>query len=134
MKISIALIFMIISFLANCQTKPAVPKTPKTTTTSSSSSVSIQNSDASYSFKANFDSDKNEKVKKILTDNLDKKYMISKGQDIIWRKSDDNEIAFTVTFKNGSLKMNVDKELNSGNAITKFEELGEELSETISNN
>ncbi|MEO7976135.1 hypothetical protein [Flavobacterium sp.] len=134
MKIITVLIFMAISFLANCQSKPAVPKTPKTTTTSSSSSVSIQNSDSSYSFKANFDSDKNEKVKRILTENLDKKQMINKGQNLVWQKSDDNEIAYTVTFKNGSLKMNVDKELSSGNAIKKFIELGEELRETISNN
>ena len=134
MKIIIILIFMTISFLASSQSKPRVPNAPKTTTTSSSSSVSIQNSDSSYSLKAHFDSDKNEKVKKILLDNLDKKYLIAKGQDLIWRKSDDNEIAYTVTFKNSSLKINVDKELTSESAIKKFETLGDELRETISNN
>ena len=133
MKIIIVLIFMTISFLANCQSRPAVPNTPKTTTKSSSTSVSIHNSDSSYSLKANFDSDKNEKVKTILIDNLEAKYLISKGETLIWLKSDADETVYTVTFKKGSLKINVDKELNSVNAIKKFEILGDELRETISN-
>jgi len=133
MKIIIVLIFMTISFLANCQSRPAVPNPPKTITKSSSTSVSIHNSDTSYSLKANFDSDKNEKVKTILLDNLEAKYLISKGETLIWRKADKDETVYTVTFKKGSLKINVDKELNSVNAIRKFELLGDELRETISN-
>lgn len=134
MKIIIVLIFMTISFLANCQSKPRVPNTPKTTTRNSSSSVSIQNSDSFYSFKAHFDSDKNKKVKTILINNLDTKYMKTTGETLIWEKKDLDEIAYTVTFKKGSLKMAVDKDLVSGNAIRKFEILGNELRETISNN
>ena len=133
MKIIIVLIFMTISFLANCQSRPAVPNTPKTTTKSSSTSVSIQNSDSSYSLKANFDSDKNEKVKKILVDNLDKEYQTSKGEILIWQKKDADEVVYSVIFKDGNLKMNLDKELSSGNTIKKFETLGSQLRETISN-
>ena len=133
MKIIIVLVFMTIGFLANCQNRPAVPNPQQTTTKSSSTSVSIHNSDSSYSLKANFDSDKNEKVKTILIDNLEAKYLISKGETLIWSKSDADETVYTVTFKKGSLKINVDKELNSGNAIKKFELLGDELRETISN-
>ncbi|OOV16920.1 hypothetical protein [Flavobacterium sp. LM4] len=138
MKIIIVLIFMAISFLANCQSKPTVPSPPKikkseTKTTSSSSSVSVQNSDSSYSFKASFGSDKNDKVKRILMDHLDEKYLISKGEVLIWKKMDADEIVYSVTFKKGSLKMHVDKELSSGNAVKEFEKLGNKLRETISN-
>lgn len=134
---------MAISFLANSQSKTEVTnfsksivKTPSkgTKKTSSNTSVSIQNSGSSYSFKANFDSDKNEKVKKILMYNLDSKYLLSKGETLIWKKSDANEVVYNVTFKNGSLKMNVNKDLISGNASKKFETLGKELREKISNN
>ncbi|WP_163409889.1 hypothetical protein [Flavobacterium ajazii] len=138
MKLIIVLIFMAISFLANCQSRPAVPNPPKvkkseTKTTSSSSSVSVQNSDSSYSFKASFDSDKNEKVKKIITDHFDNQYLISKGEVLMWKKMDSDEIVYSVTFKNGSLKMNVDKELSSGNTVREFEKLGSKLREMISN-
>ena len=138
MKIIIAIIFMTISFLANSQSKPIVPNTPKikqsgTTTKSSSTSVSIQNSDSSYSLKANFDSDKNEKVKKILLDNLDKEYQTSKEGVLIWQKKDSDEVVYSVVLKNGILKMNLDKELSSGNTVKKFETLGSQLRETISN-
>ncbi|MGO4773718.1 hypothetical protein ACEN2I_18855 [Flavobacterium sp. W22_SRS_FK3] len=129
MKIILAIICMAFSFLANSQ-NTNTSKYSKT----SSSSVSIQNSDSSYSLKAHFDSDKNEKVKTILMDNLDTKYMKSVGKTLIWQKSDSDEIVYTVTFKNGTLKMAVDKDLVSGNAIKKFEMLGNELRETISNN
>ncbi|MEL1255699.1 hypothetical protein AAEO57_18040 [Flavobacterium sp. DGU38] len=138
MKIIIVLIFMAISFLANCQSKPAVPNPPKvkkseTKTTSSSSSVSVQNSDSSYSLKASFDSDKNDNVKRMLMDYLDEKYLIAKGEVLIWKKMDADEIVYSVTFKKGSLKMNVDKELSSGNTVREFEKLGDRLRETISN-
>ncbi|CAD0002446.1 hypothetical protein [Flavobacterium chungangense] len=138
MKIIIVLIFTAISFLANCQSKPTVPNLPKinkseTKTKSSSSSVSVQNSDSSYSFKATFDSDKNDKVKRMLMDHLDEKYLIAKGEVLIWKKMDADEIVYSVTFKNGSLRMHVDKELSSGNAVREFEKLGNKLRETISN-
>jgi anti-sigma28 factor (negative regulator of flagellin synthesis) len=139
MKIILAIIFMAFTFLANSQSANASKRTFKapskeTKTRNSSSSVSIQNSDSSYSFKAHFDSDRNEKVKTILMDNLDSKYMISKDEALIWQKLDSDEIVYTITFKNGSLKMNVDKDLISGNTAKKFEILGNELRETISNN
>ncbi|MCI9844376.1 hypothetical protein [Flavobacterium pectinovorum] len=138
MKIIIVFIFTAISFLANCQSRPAVPNPPKikkseTKTTSSSSSVSVQNSDSSYGFKASFDFDKNDKVKRILMDHLDEKYLISKGEVLIWKKMDADEIVYSVTFKKGSLKMYVDKELSSGNTVREFEKLGDKLKETISN-
>lgn len=138
MKIIIVLIFTAISFLAHSQSRPTVPNPPKvkkseTKTTSSSSSVSVQDSDSSYSFKASFDSDKNDKIKRMLMDHLDEKYLISKGEVLIWKKQDADEIVYSVTFKKGSLKMNVDKELSSGNAVREFEKLGNKLRETISN-
>jgi hypothetical protein len=123
MKVILAIIFTAFTFLANSQS-----------TKTSGSSVSIQNSDSSYSFRAHFDSDKNEKVKTILMNNLDTKYRTSTGESLIWQKSDSGEIVYTVTFKSGDLKINVDKDLISGNGIKKFEILGKELRETISNN
>ncbi len=138
MKIIIVLFFVSISFLANCQSKPEVTNPPKvkkteTKTTSSSSSVSVQNSDSSYSFKASFDSHKNEKVKRMLMDHLDEKYLLTKGEILMWKKRDADEIVYSVTFKKGSLKMNIDKQLSSGNTVSEFENLGDRLREAISN-
>lgn len=131
MKVVIGVIFMAIGFLANSQN---ISSSKSTKIKSSNTSVSIQNSDSAYIFKASFDSDKNKKLKTILMDNLDKKYLIVNGETLIWQKNDTDGIVYNITFKKGSLKMNVDKELISGNASKKFEILGRELSNIISGN
>lgn len=99
---------------------------------SSSTSISIDNSDVTYSIRASFDDNKTDRIKKLLLDNLEKEHLTVKGDSYVWKRIEDDDIAYSFTLSEGRLRAFVNKELNSRSSVERFEALGDKISEALS--
>ncbi|HEU4497332.1 MAG TPA: hypothetical protein VFR70_09795 [Flavobacterium sp.] len=139
MKKIFFLILLACSSLSQAQTANAMAsKTTSKTVSSTSSkttsaSISVQDSDDSYSLSAKFDSSQKAKIQKLLLESLDKEYLARTGEKIEWKKSSNDETAYSVVLSSDKLRINVDKELVSASAAKKFKSLGEKISEALRN-
>lgn len=118
---------------ANGVTARATTSTSSTQTKTTNVSVSVQNSDDSYSLNAKFDSYKKARIQKLLLENLDKEYLSKKGETLTWKKTDNDEIVYSVILSSEKLKINVDKDFVSNATVEKFQSLGEKISEVLRN-
>lgn len=139
MKTIIFLVILIFSTYAKAQT--VVTTTNGNTATakahyssdskSTKTSVSVSDSDGSYTLRAEFDSWKRAKLQKLLSDNLDKNFLIVRDDIMIWKKENANETAYSFTLSDEKLKVNIDKELISKGTFEKFKALGEKISNLL---
>lgn len=109
-----------------------VAKAPSKQTRTTTTSVSVSVSDDSYSLTASFDAIKRKKLEKLLSDNLDNNLLSTAGDTKIWKKDTKSETVYSFILKKDKLKVNIDKELVSNETYEKFKELGEKISQTIS--
>ena len=122
-------------------------KTTSTTRTSSSSSshvstsrshssrstISVHESDLSYSLKAEFDSNKWHELQEFLTDTMDNTYKIESNKSLQWwKKGNGDSVAYSFLLTTNSLKITIDKKLNSKAVTERLVEVAETLSNTIS--
>lgn len=139
MKTIIFLIILAFSTFAKAQT-PVAPVNRSTPTAkahysssskSTKTSVSVSDSDSSYTLRAEFDSWKRAKLQKLLSDNLDKNFLIVRDDIMIWKKENSNETAYIFALSNERLKVSIDKELISKSAFEKLKALGEKISDLL---
>lgn len=104
----------------------------KQNSSNSSTSVSIDNSDITYSIRASFDDHKTERIKKLLMENLEKEHLTAKGDSYVWKRIEDEDIAYSFALSDGRLRAFVNKELNSKSSIERFVALGEKISDALS--
>lgn len=65
-------------------------------------------------------------------ENLDKEYLTVKGGAFLWKKTEDDDVAYSFALAQGKLKAFVNKELNSNSSVERFVALGEKISEMLS--
>jgi hypothetical protein len=139
MKAIIFLVILVFSTYAKAQTAVATANGNTATakahyssnSKSTKTSVSVSDSDGSYTLRAEFDSWKRAKLQKLLSDNLDKNFLIVRDDIMIWKKENGNETAYTFALSNEKLKVNIDKELISKSTFEKFKALGEKISNLL---
>lgn len=131
---------------ASSTDETATGKTTSTTRTSSSSShvstsrsrssrstISVHESDLSYSLKAEFDSNKWHQLQELLADTMDNTYKIESNKSLQWwKKGNRDTVAYSFLLTTNSLKITIDKKLNSKAVTERLVEVAETLSNTIS--
>ena len=131
----------------NAQSTPEPPKPPKTKSSSSStsysieidtdddqhnSSVSISISDDSYKFRASYHKSKNEGVKAMLLNQLNKENLSINGNTYLWVDGQSGDDVFECKLTKGHLRMYVDTQVASKGFIEKINKLGNDLKYFIS--
>jgi hypothetical protein len=146
--ICLMLVMALFSTLSlNAQSTPEPPKHPKTKSSSSStsysievdtdddqhnSSVSISISDDSYKFRASYHKSKNEGVKAMLLNQLDKENLSINGNTYLWVDGQSGDDVFECKLTKGHLRMYVDTQVASKGFIEKINKLGNDLKYFIS--
>lgn len=97
----------------------------KVKTNSHNTSISVSNDTQDYSYSAKFNSEKTEKIKKLVEEELGKPNE-STGKTSVWKGK-----GYAVTIMNGKAVIEVEKTKVSKSFITKMENLGEEISEAL---
>ncbi len=95
------------------------------TTTSSNLSISVSDDDNDYSYTARFDPEKTEKVKNLITKILDKSNSETE-RTALWEGK-----GFSISLRQGRIKMELDKNDVTKSFQVKFEDLGDQISEVL---
>ena len=110
----------------------SIPAPPKPSSSSSSTSVSISSSNTSYGFRAKFEKEQKSAIQKYLSEALNAKFVTKKQTETVWLKENGEGVIYEVRLSKNRLRIELDKELATGREKKRFERIGEELREIIS--